>query len=514
VSAARATGCRSVLLCTEGTYPYVGGGVSTWCDILCRELGEYEFITYAITGCPEVTLRFELPANARSVLHIPLWGVTEPAEHVLRDVPAAVIRRRRRATTPGVVAAEFVPLLRELLAGMFRAGTPQPRAADPVARAGSRIVWRMWRYFQARDWSATWRAQATWDAFVAGVLCAYAGPGEDGSAVPSVGELATALHWLVPYLTPLAAPIPMVDLVHVTIAGFPGLPGVIAKRERGTPVLVTEHGVWVRERYIAISSGPYSLFAKRFLMDLSRYVARLAYAAADVVAPVTNYNRRWEVPSGVEEERIETIFNGIDPRLFVPRPKPAETAGRPVVVAAARVFPLKDIETMIRAAALVREELADVEFRLYGSLDADPPYVERCRALIAELELEGTFRFAGHHPNPAELFCEGDVSALSSISEGFPYTVIESMACARPVVATDVGGVREAVEGFGLVVPPRDHAAFARALVLLLRDHELRGELGRQAREAVLARFRTHHSVDAYRALYTRLIDTGEEIAA
>ncbi|HEX2016240.1 MAG TPA: DUF3492 domain-containing protein, partial [Solirubrobacteraceae bacterium] len=67
-----APGPSSVLLCTEGTYPYVGGGVSTWCDILCRELEEVRFTTFALTGQPEVRLRYELPANAREVLHVPL----------------------------------------------------------------------------------------------------------------------------------------------------------------------------------------------------------------------------------------------------------------------------------------------------------------------------------------------------------------------------------------------------------------------------------------------------------
>jgi glycosyltransferase involved in cell wall biosynthesis len=171
-------------------------------------------------------------------------------------------------------------------------------------------------------------------------------------------------------------------------------------------------------------------------------------------------------------------------------------------VAAARVFPLKDIEMMIRSAAVARDLMPDVQYLVYGSLDADIPYVERCRALIAELGLEEVFTFAGHHSKPADLYNEGDISALSSISEGFPYTVLESMACARPVVATDVGGVREALEGYGILVPPRDHVAFGEAVVTLLADPDLRARLGRQAREAVLARFRTAHSVDGYRRFY------------
>lgn len=180
-------------------------------------------------------------------------------------------------------------------------------------------------------------------------------------------------------------------------------------------MLVTEHGVWVRERYISISDGESSLFEKRFLMDLSRFIARINCVCADVISPVTNFNRRWELPSGVRGEQIETISNGADPALFVPKRKPPETSGRPVVVAAARVFPLKDLETMIRAAALVRGELPDVEFRVYGSLDADPDYVARCRGLIAQLELEQTYKLAGHHTRPAELYAEGDVTALSSM---------------------------------------------------------------------------------------------------
>jgi glycosyltransferase involved in cell wall biosynthesis len=175
------------------------------------------------------------------------------------------------------------------------------------------------------------------------------------------------------------------------------------------------------------------------------------------------------------------------------------------VVAAARIFPLKDIETMIRSAAVARELIPDIRYLVYGSLDADVPYVRRCQALVAELGLENTFELRGFHSNPAELYSEGDVCVLSSISEAFPYTALESMACARPVVGTDVGGVREALEGFGIVVPPRDPEAIGRAVVSLVADDEFRRELGRRAREEVLAKYRTSDSVNAYWAAYCEL---------
>jgi glycosyltransferase involved in cell wall biosynthesis len=484
---------RSVLLCTEGTYPFVGGGVSTWCDILCRELEEVDFTVFAVTGGPEVQTCYELPPNVRKVVQLPLFGTRDPSDHILGALGVREIERRRARTTPKAVRERFIPLLLRLLSALHDEG----RGSE----GDGRLLWELWRYFREYDWRRTWRGDETWSTFL---QVAEQWPAPDGARA-TAADVTEAMRWLYSFLVPLAAPAVRVDMVHTTIAGFPGIAGVIAKWEHGTPFLVTEHGVWVRERYIAISNSSFSDFAKRFLMDLSSYVARVNYSCADVVSPVAEFNTRWEVPWGVERERLVTIPNAVDPAVFAPRPKPPATAGRPTVVAAARVFPLKDIETMIRAAAVVRDSIPNVHFLVYGSLDADIPYVERCRRLIAELGLEQTFELAGHHSKPAELFAEGDISALSSISEGFPYTVLESMACGRPVVGTDVGGVREALQGYGIVVPPRDHEAFGQGVVTLLSDDVLRRRLGRHAREAVLARYRTSGNIAAYRRLYDRV---------
>lgn len=156
------------------------------------------------------------------------------------------------------------------------------------------------------------------------------------------------------------------------------------------------------------------------------------------------------------------------------------------------------------SAALVREAIPNVLFLVYGATDADPGYTARCVALIEALGLRETFELRGHHPAPEQLYNDGDVSVLTSVSEGFPYTVIESMSCERPVVATDVGGVGEALHDCGRLVAPRDEAAVARALVELLRDDGLRRTLGRRGRHVVLENYRTRHATDAYRATYAR----------
>ncbi len=493
----------SVLLCTEGTYPYVGGGVSTWCDILCRQMPQIDFTLFAVTGNPEVELKYDLPPNARRIVHVPLWGMQEPAEYPLAALPFSEFLRRKRRSGERRVSESFVPHLVTLLRSMQTDDNDVDAAGESLAA--------LWRYFQEYDWNRTWKARATWDTFREEALRPYREGRVPASAseLPSVADLTTALRWTYNFLMPLVAPIPDVDIVHSTIASFAAIPGIVARIERGTPFLLTEHGVYIRERYIAISAErQFSFYSKRYLLQLTALVSRLCYRYADVVAPVANFNQRWEIRYGADPDRIQTVYNGIDPQVFVPGAKPPELERVPVAVAAARIFPLKDIETMIRAADVARRSLPDVRFVVYGSLDADKPYVARCRALIEELGIGGAFEFAGFHSAPAQVYNIGDISVLSSISEGFPYTVLESMSCARPVVATDVGGVREALEGFGLVVPPRDFEALGDAAVQLLRDTEMRLELGRRAREQVLARYRTSHSVNSYQSLYERLTRT------
>jgi len=460
-----------------------------------------EFTLWAITGNPYVALKYKLPPNVRRLIHIPLWGALEPMEYILPEMPMREIYLRRQATTESTIETEFVPLLRRFLRNM------QAADADP-AECG-RVVHQLWRYFQEHDWNATWRSQPAWRTFVREILRPYGTRPHDFLPFerPSLFDLTTTMRWMYHFLMPLNAPVPRTDIVHATIAGFAGLAGIIAKHEYGTPFLITDHGVFIRERYIAVSEAPFTPFAKRFLLDMAALISRLCYRHADVIAPVANFNRRWETRYGADAVKIETIYNGIDPEVFRPKPKPPKTAHRPTAVAAARVVPIKDIETMIRAAAVARESIPDVHFIVYGSLNADPAYVERCRRLIAELNLEDTFEFGGFHSNPAEIYTEGDISVLSSISEGFPYTVLESMACARPVVATDVGGVQEALEGVGIVVPPRDPKALGEGVVKLLEDDALRLELGRKAREQVLLKFRVSQAVESYWQLYRRLVD-------
>ena len=481
----------SVFLATEGTYPFMGGGVTTWADVVLKGLPDVDFHVLAVTGSTAFQLHKELPPHVRTVRAVPLFGSAEPTEFTRDDEPFATTVLRRARTTSGTVEHQFVPLLQRLLAALERPETAGMEEAQ--------LVHDLYRYFVRLDHRATFKAEATWNAFRDTILAQEAGP--DGVET-SLGDLIQALRWLYSFLLPITAPVPKTDVSHATLAGFAGLACVVAKEEHGTPMVVTDHGIYLRERYIAMAGVQDSFFLKRFLLRLVHLASRVCYVAADQVSPVCNHNARWELKLGVTPDRIRTIYNGIDTDAFRP-PEVEPERDRPTVVTAARVFPLKDIETLIRACDVTRRRVPNVHFVVYGANWVDKPYTALCEALIDELGVRDNFTFAGYHSNPQELYHEGDVFALSSISEGFPFSVIEAMACGRPVVATDVGGVKEAVEGgIGIIVPPRGFAELGDGLADLLLDHDRRRELARLGRERTVRDFGVEQMLQAHRITY------------
>jgi len=475
----------SVLMTTEGTYPYGAGGVSTWCDALIRNTPDVRYVLLPIMMNPHVEAKFEPLANIRRVVHVPLWGVEEPAEF-RRDTPFAHLYERKYITRTSDVEAEFIPLFRRLLQCINTAG------ADP-AEFG-RVLFEMESYFRRRDYNVTMKSAPVWDAFRTAM--------EAFSDLPSLFDLTECLRWLYRFLIVLDVAPPRTSVTHSTAAAFCGIPCITAKLRHGTPMILTEHGVYLREQNLFLSRFRRLFFCKQFLLNLITAVVRANYHFADVVTPVCHYNTRWELAHGTPQQKIRVIYNGVDPDVFAPAPRMVDA--RPHVVATARIDPLKDIETFLRVAARVRETHRDVHFTVFGAV-ADREYFDRCLALRRELQLDDVVAMGEATSDVVAAYADADVVLLTSISEAFPYSVIEAMSCERAVVASDVGGVSEALEDCGILVKPRDDAAFAAAVTRLLDDRTLRERYASRARRRVLEEFRLSSSVSAYLDLYREL---------
>ena len=484
---------QSVLLTTEGTYPYHRGGVSTWCHALTNELSDFDFDVLAITMHPDLQPHYALAPNVRHVITVPLWGTEDPAEYG-RHATFPVYLQRRWATTTHDVEREFVPEY-ETFVNEIVAPSIGPR------QLGLTLL-RMHQYFRRFDYLRTMAHRAVWDTFLAASRSAWRRAYPEEPA-PSVSDLVDASQLLARLMLPLSTEVPRVDITHSAAAAFCGLPCVIAKLWWKTPYLLTEHGVYLREQYLNLGRTVKSLFVRWFLFRLVNAINDVNYAFADQISPVCQYNTRWEVWRHAEAERIRVIYNGVNPDKFFPAPR--LPGGRPTVVNVGLIFPLKGQLDLIDAAALVRQTVPDVDFRFYGS-PSDEDYYAECVARVKQRHLEQTVTFAGTTQEPWAALQQADVVAMASVSEAFPYAVVEAMLTEAAIVATDVGGVREALGDTGLLVYPRDPVALAEAIATLLRWPEGRRRLGAGARDRALRWFTEQRFVDAYRSSYSRLV--------
>ncbi len=230
---------------------------------------------------------------------------------------------------------------------------------------------------------------------------------------------------------------------------------------------------------------------------------------ADAIAPGSDYNRRWQQANGADVDKIEPIHNGIDLNEFASTPADVE---HPTLVWVGRIDPLKDVKTLLRAFARVRMAIPNALLRIYGGTPlGNEGYLRECLDLRGQLGLDDSAAFEGRVRSISDAYLSGDVVVATSISEGFPYAVLEAMASGRAMIATDVGGVSEAIDDTGIMVPPQDEISLANACVELLLDARLRTQLASRGRERVRSRFMVELTLERHGELYDDLVDAARE---
>jgi glycosyltransferase involved in cell wall biosynthesis len=261
------------------------------------------------------------------------------------------------------------------------------------------------------------------------------------------------------------------DLVHAH--GSKG--GVMARLARvaapRTPLVFTPHGF---------------AFAGHF----SRRAERGAYRAAErALAPlasrticVCEAEARLARSVGAGR-RVRVVHNGIDPPSEI-GPDPAVGSlreGGPLVGVVSGLRPGKGLETMIEAIALLRADGSSAQLVVAG----EGSERDRLERLAARLGVAEAIHLPGHSRDPYRFLAAVDVFALPSWAESFPYSVLEAMAVGLPIVATDVGGVAEAIQDgvSGLLVAPRDAPGLAARTGSLLEDRAGASRLAEAARD-------------------------------
>ncbi|MBT2477113.1 DUF3492 domain-containing protein [Streptomyces sp. ISL-94] len=487
-------------LLTEGGYPFATGEARLWCDRLVRGLPQHEFELYALSRTAEQErARVPLPQHVTRVRTAPLWAPADDGRTYSR-------RERRR----------FADCFRELVRGIC--------AGEPGAFASGLYGLAELAREQGGLYAAL-RSESAVRLLESACRAPGAGRAVQAAQVPDLLEVVDELERM---LRPLSldwyeelGSLGAVDVCHAAAGGVAALPGLLAKRFFGVPLLVTEYGVQLRAHYL--DHRPDARPAVRVL--LAAFHIRLAgeiYDRADLLTPGNAHARRWQERCGATRDRVRTVYPGMEADRFATVGEAVDGGDPDTLVWVGRIEPAKDLIALLHAFAEVRKAAPQTRLRIFATAVA-PGYLADCTSLAAQLfpdeaadavtvgENPVTFEEIGgpDAPSPAEAYGAGRVVVLSSVIEGFPITLAEAMFCGRATVSTDVGAVCEVIGGTGLVVPPRNPRALAEACLSLLGDPERAQRLGAAARARALELFTVEQNVAAFQEIYLRLLAGG-----
>lgn len=251
-----------------------------------------------------------------------------------------------------------------------------------------------------------------------------------------------------------------------------------------------------------------------------RIFRRAAYAMTDAMFAVTRELRDFHVRQAwIRPQHMGVMYNGVDTERFAPRRETRiairEELGLPeksfVVGSVGRLVPIKDHQTLLKAAALLSKIGIDVRVLLVGS----GPERARLQALATDA-LEGRVCFAGDSSRVPELLNAMDVFVLPSLGEGMSNTLLEAMASSLPVLATNVGGNPEIIEDnvCGRLFAPGSTGWLSTQLRLLAEDPALAHQLGTMARNRAIESFSLSRMLDTYRRFYLDLASRRQVAAA
>lgn len=469
---------RVCLIC-EGSYPYVPGGVSGWVQMLCNQFQDVEFVVWAIATTREEMseYKYRIPENVKEIRTLYLGDV--------------VFKKSGRKIW---LNKEEKEILKGLLIG----------SVNTIDWAGVLELARQHR----QHLCDLLMSESFFD------ICT-----EEYQRLKS---RKVFLHFLwnfrgiyFPLMYTLSQEIPKADIYHAISAGYAGILGSCASYIEKAPLVLSEHGIYTREREEDIIRSDWVVGEfKEPWIDFFRKLSFTAYHQASVVTTLFESNRALQIELKCPPEKIAVIPNGVNAEDFAPCRK-KKKSGPFVLGAVLRVVPIKDVKTMLLAFDIVKRQAPEARLKIMGNCEEDPVYYQECVELLAELETEDV-EFLGQ-VNIKEHLPEVDLLLLSSISEGQPLAILEGMAAEIPFVATNVGNCKALLEGeresdrfgaAGLIVPVMNSEAMAQAILRLMQDPDLIAKMGQAGRKRVEAYYSREGMLNAFRNIYR---DLGEE---
>ena len=461
-----------ICLILEGSYPYINGGVSTWMHQYINEMPEHEFVLWVIGAKASDRDKFvyTLPPNVVHVQQVFLDDALRVKEggafkYKFNEKEAEAHRRLVASNDPDW----------DLLFDMY-----QRKRLNPMS------------YLKSQSFLKTLTQTCE----------------EDFPFIAFADAFHSIRSRLLPVLYLMGTEIPKADCYHSICTGYGGLLASMAAYIYNKPLLLTEHGIYTREREEEIIRAKWVARAfKPHWIDFFYMLSDLIYARAFRVTSLFTRAMYTQIEMGCAAEKCRVIENGISYERLCDIPLKEED-GIVDIGAVVRLAPIKDIKTMIYAFFELSCRKDNVRLHIMGGVD-DEEYAEECHALVRQLSLEDKIIFTGR-VNIVEYFVKLDFTLLTSISEGQPLSVLESFAARRPCVTTDVGCCSELLDGkpgdelgkAGYIAPPMQRSKLADAMEILCDSRELRLKMGEIGQKRAYEYFRYNIMLTKYRELY------------
>jgi len=443
-----------IMLFSEGTFPYIRGGVSSWIAQLMEGLPQFSFGVCFIGAQDNIDgeplkISYKFPPNLKHL----------EVHYLFQDNKESIIKKRKGDK-------QGFESIRKLYESFSHDNFAMPKEIQNISFYTEKVKFEDFLY-----------ARRSWDFIDENYS-------KNCPDIPFIDYFWTLrnIHRPIWILADIVQKLPKTTIFHAPSTGYAGFMATLASYNTNRPYILTEHGIYTRERKIDMFSADWIEFKKPTLLQQPEEynyikkmwvnffdrIGRFCYDRSNYILSLYNGAKNIQVSYGADESRCYVIPNGVDVAALEATMVHRLPTPKPIITLIGRVVPIKDIKTFIRAIKIASLQLPDIEGWIVGPVEEDMEYFEECQQMAVSLGLKKEKQYFKDnrseltqeelevHPDKIKFFGFSNIKdilpksalqTLSSISEGMPLVILEGFAAGVPCVATDVGSCRDLIEG-------------------------------------------------------------------
>ena len=466
---------RICLIC-EGSYPYVVGGVSSWIQELVKSNEEHEFsIVCIIPNLEFAKIKYETPKNIIEIKNVILDKKYEVSPFKVLKNRIVFNKLENEIEKVLNFKTEELKEITEIIKKISN-----KKYGNPLEIILNKSFWNSLLKYYNKNYENVGFNTFYW----------------------------TYRNIFLNLISLAQEDLPKADIYHPVATGYSGYLSVLAKLQNGGSLLLTEHGIYPREREEEVIGAKWiEKDFKKIWIDFFYFLSKLTYDECDKIISLFQYNKQLQIENGAKEEKCKIIPNGIDVDMYsqiIYEKRDGFNIGSVL-----RVVPIKDVKMMLKGFKMALPKLKNTKLYLIGPIEENEEYYNECLELVKNLQIEDYVIFTGR-VDVKEYYKFLDILLLTSISEGQPLSILEGLACGIPFIATDVGNCREILkekeEGeAGIIVPPTSYSDLGEAIVSFFQNKTKIKEMGAVGKKIVEKYYSKKQFIDSYKILYKEL---------